>query len=157
MRRTPISLLAVAAVATVFFAAFKDASAKSKSILWKGVDDALLLVNNNPVKEWGLFQTGNKRDPLLLQMGSRFLLIRVRDKQIFEVDRSRIQFKPDELWWDPAEHAAEPLGTSEWDAADIEAVFRIRVKITAEDRLLDIELPHQLDLSRSSPHPASRR
>jgi len=41
----------------------------------------------------------------------------------------------------------------------MESVYRIRAKLTAEDQLLDIELPHQLDLSSMSPHAAgsSRR
>ena len=131
--------------------------AKSKPISWKGIDEALLLVNENPVKDWGVYQAGNKRDPLLLQMGSRFLLIKIRERQIFEIDKSKVQTKPDELLFDPSDHPADPLGTTDWDAADTEAVFRIRAKISGEDRLLDLELPHQLDLSGMSPQPQRRR
>lgn len=132
------------------------ALAKGKPASWKSIDDALLLVNNNPVKEWGLFQAGNKRDPLLLQMGNRFLLIKIHDRQVFEIDKSKVQSKSGELLFDPAEHPDAALPTSEWEAADMEAVYRIRAKINSEDRLLDIELPHQLDLSGMSPHAATR-
>lgn len=133
------------------------ALAKSKPVSWKGIDEAILLVNDNPVKDWGVYQTGNKRDPLLLQMGSRFLLIKIRERQIFEIDKSKVQTKPDELFFDASDHPAEPLATTDWDAADTEAVFRIRAKISGEDRHLDLELPHQLDLSGMSPQPQRRR
>lgn len=134
--------------------------AKNKPAAWKDIDDALLRVNDAPVKDWGVYQTGKKRDPLLVKLDNRFLLIRVHDRELFEVDPAKVQRKSDELLWDPSDHPPQPLAISDWEANDTEAVFRIRVKISAEDRLLDIELPHQLDLSGMSPHsttPARRR
>lgn len=129
--------------------------AKDKAASWKVIEDALFRVNDAPVKEWGVYQTGKKRDPLLLQMDKRFLLIKIHDRKIFEIEPAKVQRKSDELLWDPADHPAQPLPTSDWDAGDTEAVFRIRAKIGTEDRLLDIELPHPLDLSRMSPHPST--
>lgn len=131
--------------------------AKDKPASWKEIDDAIFRVNDAAPKEWGVYQTGKKRDPLLVQMGNRFLLIRIHDRQLFEVDPAKVQRKSDEILWDPTDHAAQPLATTDWDASDTEAVFRIRAKMSAEDRLLDIELPHPLDLSGMSPHPPSER
>jgi hypothetical protein len=129
--------------------------AKDKPVSWKIIDDALFRVNDAPVKEWGVYQTGKKRDPLLLQMNNRFLLIRIHDRQLFEVDPAKVQHKTDELLWDPSDHPAHPLATTDWNASDTEAVYRIRAELSSEDRLLDIELPHQLDLSGMSPHSAT--
>jgi hypothetical protein len=143
------------AVFFVFCAFVGITFAKSKPSSWKEIEDALLRVNDAPVKEWGVFQTGKKRDPLLVQMGGRFLLIKIHEHEIFDVDPKTVEHKADELLWDPNNHPAQPLAISDWDAGDMEAVFRIRAKITAEDHLLDIELPHQLDLSGMSPHNAS--
>jgi hypothetical protein len=140
--------LLCAAAATTF--------AKDKPVSWKEIGDALLRVNDAPVKEWAVFQTAKKRDPLLVQMGNRFLLIKIHEREIFEVDPASVQHKGDELLWDPNHHPDQPVTISDWDASDNEAVFRIRAKITAEDHLLDVELPHQLDLSGMSPHAASR-
>jgi hypothetical protein len=132
--------------------------AKEKPASWKIIEDALFRVNDQPVKDWGVYQTGKKRDPLLVQMNNRFLLVEIREKQIFEVDPAKIQHKADELLWDPSDHPAQPVAATDWFADDTEAVFLIRARLSAEDRLLDIELPHQLDPSRMSPHaPASRR
>jgi hypothetical protein len=148
------SLLLLVAIVTML-AFGRGSSAKGKPVSWKGIDDALLRVNDNPVKVWGVFQAGNKRDPLVLQMGNRFLLIKIHDKQIFEIDPSKVQVKADEILWDPSDHPADPLATSDWEAADGEAVFRIKAKVIKDDGLLDIELPHQLDLSGMSPHAQS--
>jgi hypothetical protein len=145
--RLPVIFFVFCAVAGLMFAKDKPAS-------WKEIDDALLRVNDAPVKEWGVFQSGRKIDPLLIRMDGRFLLIRIHDRKIFEVDPQKIAHKADELLWDPKNHSAQPLAISDWDADDMEAVFRIRAKITLENRLLDVELPHQLDLSGMSPHSA---
>ncbi len=147
--------LALLAVVAAVCATGRGTSAKDKPASWKTIDDALFRVNDAPVKEWGVYQTGKKRDPLLLQMNNRYLLIKIHDRQLFEVDPTKVQRKSDELLWDPSDHPSQPLGTSDWDANDTEAVFRIRAKISAEGRLLDIELPHPLDLSGMSPHSAS--
>jgi hypothetical protein len=128
---------------------------KDKPVSWKEIGDALLRVNDAPVKDWGVFQTARKRDPLLVQIGNRYLLIKIHEREIFEVDPAIVQRKSDVLLWDPNNHPSQPLAISDWDASDMEAVFRIRAKIKAEDRLLDIELPHQLDLSGMTPHAAS--
>jgi len=130
--------------------------AKDKPVSWKEIGDALLRVNDAPVKDWAVFQTAKKRDPLLVQINNRFLLIKIHEREIYEVDPAKVQHKGDDLMWDPNDHPAQPLTISDWDASDMEAVYRIRAKINAEDRLLDIELPHQLDLSGMTPHAASR-
>jgi len=152
MRRFFTQFLTVAAAGAVLSAGGRT-FAKEKPASWKMIDDALFRVNDAPVKEWGVYQTGKKHDPLLVQMDKRFLLIRIQDRQVFEVDPAKVQHKADELLWDPSDRPAQPLDITEWDASDTEAVFRIRAKIISEGRLLDVELPHQLDLSRMSPHP----
>jgi hypothetical protein len=154
MRRLLNKLIFLAVVAAVC-APSGGTFAKDKPAYWKIIDDALFRVNDAPVKEWGVYQTGKKRDPLLLQINKRFLLIKIHDRQLFEVDPAKVQRKSDELLWDASDHPLQPLATSDWDTNDTEAVFRIRAKISGEDRLLDIELPHPLDLSGMSPHSAA--
>jgi hypothetical protein len=130
--------------------------AKDKPVSWKEIGDALLRVNDAPVKDWAVFQTAKKRDPLLVQINNRFLLVKIHEREIYEVDPAKVEHKGDELMWDPNNHPQQPLAISDWDASDMEAVYRIRAKINVEDRLLDIELPHQLDLSGMTPHAATR-
>jgi len=128
------------------FASGGGVLAKGKPVSWKVIDDALLRVNDAPIKDWNVYQTGKKRDPLLLQMGDRFLLIEVHDRRVFEVDPSKIERKSEEVEWDPSERPPQPLGTSEWMASDMGAAFKIEAKIDAENRVLDLELPHPPDI-----------
>lgn len=120
--------------------------AKSKPVSWKPITDALLRINDAPVKDWGVYQAGKKTDPLLLQMGNRFLLIEIHDRQLFELDPSKVQSKSEDLLWDPSDRPANPLPTSEWEENDIGGAFRIDAKIDAEGRVLDLQLQHPPDI-----------
>jgi hypothetical protein len=133
-------------------------AANGKPVSWKAIDDAILRVDDGPVKEWNVYQTGKKTDPLLLQMGKRFLLIDVHDKQLFEVDPSKIERKSDDLvLWDPSDHPANPLAITDWSAGDIGASFRIVAKLNAEGHVVDLQLPHAFDTQTLPVHAAPPR
>jgi hypothetical protein len=139
-------------------AAGGEASAKSKPESWKAIGEALLRVNDMPVKDWNVYQTGRKADPLVLQMGNRFLLIEVHDRQLFEIDPSKIARKSDDdILWDPSDRAANPLATSAWVEDDVGEAFRIGAKIDSEERVLDLQLPHPQNVGSLPAHTATPR
>ena len=136
-------------------------AAKGKPVAWKAIEDALLRVNDAPIKDWSVYQAGKKADPLLLKMGNRMLLIEVHDRQLFELDPSKVErkdSKSEDLLWDPADRPTNPLATSEWVNHDIGAAFQIGVKIDTEGRVLDLQLQHPIDLGKSRARgPTQRR
>jgi hypothetical protein len=134
--------------------------AKDKPLSWKPIAEALLRVNDAPPKQWEIYRTGKKNDPLLLQLGNRFLLIESHDHRIFELDAAKIERKKDEVLWTLSDRPAEPLSTSDWVVDDIGAAFVIKVKIDKEDATLDLQLPHPPDvgsLPQRPPAPETRR
>jgi hypothetical protein len=128
------------------FAPSATVFAKDKPLSWKPIEDALLRVNDAPPKEWGVYRIGKKNEPLLLQMGSRFLFIDVHDRQAFELDASKIERKAGELLWSLADRPAKPLAASNWVIDDIGAAFVIRVRLDNENALLDLQFPHPPDI-----------
>ncbi len=105
-----------------------------------------------------MFIRQGKNDPLLLQMGKRFLLIEIHDQRLFEIDPSKIERTSDDVvLWDPSDHPANPLGISDWAASDNGAAIRIVARINAEGSTLDLQLPHALDTSSLPVHTATPR
>jgi hypothetical protein len=137
-----VLLLALGAI----YASGVAAYAKDKPLSWKPIQDALLRVNDAPPKEWAAYRTGKKNDPLVLQIGSRFLLIQSRTHQVFELDPSKIERKTGELLWSLADRPAKPLAASDWVVDDIGAAFVIKVKLASENALVDLQLPHPPDV-----------
>jgi len=139
------------------------ALAKDKPVAWKGLTDALLRVNDEPMKDWNIYQQGKKNDPLLLQVGTRLLLVQIRDQSIYEIDPTKVEHKSaDEVLWDPADRPAKPLATSDWMIRDVGAAYRISAKLDAESRVIDLQLPHAMNIGdlparSASPAGAGRR
>ena len=122
------------------------AADKDKAISWKPVTEALLRVDDQPVKNWNVYEENKKGDPLLLVIGNRFLLIQVHERKIFDLPPSKMERKGTALLWDPASLPTEPLATSDWIIKDVGFAYRVAVRLVAEKRVLDLQLPHPMDL-----------
>jgi len=120
--------------------------AADKPVTWKPIRQALLRVDDQPVKNWNVYQQNKKGDPLLLELNNRFLLIQVHDRKVFELSPAKIERKSNELLWDPADLPAEPLATSDLVIKDVGFAYRIGARLVAEKRVLDLQLPHPMDL-----------
>ena len=121
-------------------------AADNEKIVWKPIPDAILQVDSRAPKLWNVFQAGKKLDPLLLQLGSRSLVIYVRNHAVYEIKPEQLQHKGEDLLWHEADKPAKPLATSDWSTRDVGSAWRVRVKLADEGRLIDIQIPQTPDL-----------
>jgi hypothetical protein len=121
-------------------------SDKNKPVTWKPMKEALLRVNDQPVKNWNIYEQNKKGDPLLLDTGNRFLLIEIHERKVFDLGAPNIEHKGAELLWDRGGLPAEPLATSDWLIKDVGFAYRIDFQLVAEKHLIDLQLPHPMDL-----------
>jgi hypothetical protein len=119
--------------------------AANDKIAWKPITDAILRVDEQAPKLWNLFGAGKKTDPLLLQLGTRSLVIYVQQQKVYEIAPAKLQRKGTDLLWHEEDKPGQPLATSEWNVRDVGATVRIRMKLSAEGRTFDIQLPEPLD------------
>lgn len=143
-RRLFGSLMALAVLALVPLAG--RARAGDKAVAWKPIDQALLRVDDRPVKDWNLYEESKKGDPLLLAMNNRFLLIEIHDHKVFELAPAKVEHKGSDLLWDPAERPAEPLASTDWLIKDVGLAYRFAFRLEAEKHAFDVQLPHPMDL-----------
>lgn len=113
-----------------------------KALLWKPVTAAFLHVNDQPVKEWDVFQIEKKNDRFLVQIGERFLLIEPQEKRVFELAPAAVTHSGSNVLWDPADRPEKPLASSEWLVRDVGEAYRIKVRLDTEDHALDLQIPH---------------
>ena len=117
-----------------------------KRVAWKPIQEALLRVDDQPVKNWNVYEESKKGDPLLLAVGGRLLLIEIHERKIFELAPAKIEHKGPDLLWDPAERPAEALAASDWVIKDVGLAYRISFRLEAEKHTFDVQLPHPMDL-----------
>jgi hypothetical protein len=135
------------AVLALLLAASSRAAEKDK-IVWKSIPNAILQVDSRAPKLWNVFQAGKKFDPLLLQLGSRFLVIYVRNMEVYELKPEQLEHKGEELLWREADKPAKPLATSDWSTKDVGSASRILIKLADEGRVINIEIPQMPDMRR---------
>jgi hypothetical protein len=105
-------------------------------------------VDSRAPKEWNVFQPGKKLDPLLVQIGSRYLVVYVRNMDVYELKPEQLEHKGEDLLWRESDKPEKPLATSDWNIKDVGSATRILIKLTGEGRMLNIELPHMPDVRR---------
>jgi len=123
-------------------------AADKEKIVWKPIPDAILQVDSRAPKLWNVFQPGKKFDPLLLQLGSRYLVIYVRLMQVYEIKPEQLGHKGEDLLWREVDKPAKPMATSDWSTKDVGSASRILVKLADEGRVINIEIPQIPDLRR---------
>jgi hypothetical protein len=121
-------------------------SADKDKIVWKSIPDAILQVDSRAPKIWNVFQAGKKTDPLLVQLGSRCLVIYVRKMEVYEIKPEQLGHKGEDLLWRESDKPAKPVATSDWSTKDVGSAMRILVKLADGGRLLDIQIPQMPDL-----------
>jgi hypothetical protein len=120
----------------------------AEKITWKPITDAVLRIDDRAPKQWSLYHAGKKFDPLLLQLGTRVLVIYVRNQMVYEIPSAKIDHKGEDLLWRETDKPEKPLAASDWSTRDIGSAWRVRVKLTEEGRLVDIQIPQMPDLRR---------
>ena len=123
-------------------------SADKDKIVWKSIPDAILQVDSRAPKIWNVFQAGKKFDPLLLQLGSRYLVIYVRNMEVYEIKPEQLGHKGEDLLWRETDKPAKPVATSDWSTKDVGSAMRILLKLADEGRIIDIQIPQVPDLRR---------
>src|SRR5271169_3178423 len=131
--------------AMLFLYAASSLAADKEKIVWKSIPNAILQVDSRAPKVWNVFQAGKKFDPLLLQLGSRYLVIYVRNMEVYEIKPDQLEHKGEDLLWLETDKPAKPTATSDWSIKDVGSASRILLKLADEGRMINIEIPQMPD------------
>ena len=144
-----VSVKRAAFVLFFFFvpAALSHATDKDR-IVWKSIPNAILQVDTRAPKIWNVFQAGKKFDPLLVEIGNRYLVVYVHRTEVYEIKPEQLEHKGDDLVWRETDKPDKPLATSDWSQKDVGSAQRILLKLAGEGRSIVIEIPQMPDLRR---------
>jgi hypothetical protein len=134
----------VVALAAAALALAPGARAADQTV-WKPVTGAVFKLDGHPAKHWNIYGT-KKRGRVLVELGRRFLVLDLKAKQVFALDSAAVERRGDELRSPRAGRALAPLASAGWDLRDVGPAEQIRVELTDEGHVLEIQLPHPLDL-----------
>jgi hypothetical protein len=141
-----IQKLLPAALALSATAALSEATPAADKIVWKPPERSVLRIDDRPAKIWNVYRAEKKEYLILVQLGRRFLLLDTREHLIYELDPAKLEHKDKDVLWREADKPAKPLPTADWNVRDVGPARRIRAKLSAEGRALDLEVPVKPDL-----------
>ncbi len=140
--KTPRPALAL----SVIIALAHGATPAADKIVWKPLENAVLRIDDRPAKIWNVYRAEKKDHLVLVQLGRRFLMLDTRAHEIFELDPAKLERKNKALLWREADKPSKPLPTADWTVRDVGPAKRIRVKLSAEGRVVDLQVPIKPDL-----------
>jgi hypothetical protein len=115
-------------------------SVADKKQAWKPVAFAIVRFNDEAPKSWNIYH-GEKRGVLLVRLWKRYMLIDVKEQEVYDVDPEKVKPQGDNVEWSPSDVPDQPVETSEWKIRDVGPVQRVRFRFGKNGSLLDIQLP----------------
>lgn len=116
-------------------------------LTWKRVPEAMLKVDNRPVKTWAIYHAEKEKKDhrLLLLLGTRFLMIDTKLRLITEYDPSTFSKKGEAYEMEREAKGVMSLSTEDWILRDVGTSYLIHAKLKEESRALEIQLPKMPD------------
>jgi hypothetical protein len=116
------------------------AQAPSQKQLWKSVEFAIVKFNDEAPKSWNLYHT-EKKGVLLLRLWKRYLLVDVKEQEVYEIDPQTVKPAGDNVEWSLADKPAEPLETPEWKTRDVGPMQRVAFRLGKDGHILEMQIP----------------
>ena len=105
-----------ALVATLVLAAGVAVLAGGKTRTWKPVNQALLKLNNHPVKTWDVLQADKNHDLVLVQVLRDWYIFNLKRKRAYKVDRSDYKASGGNLIGPEPDKHTPVIKTDGWDS-----------------------------------------
>ena len=137
-RLTPISgILLLSLVLTAGLQA-------GEKTLWKSVAFAIVKFNDQAPKSWNIYHT-DKKGLLLVHLWKRYLLVDMKEQEVYEIDPQTVKPRGEGVEWSPADTPAQPLDISEWKERNVGQLERLTFRLGKEGHVLELQIPLKPD------------
>lgn len=119
--------------------AYPQSPSEKKSV-WKSVEFAIVKFNDEAPKSWNLYHT-EKKGLLLLRLWKRYLLINVKEQEVYEIDPQTVKPAGDNVEWPLSSKPSDPIETIEWRTRDIGPMQRVAFRLGKGGHVLEFQIP----------------
>ncbi len=111
-----------------------------RKLTWKSVEFAIIRFNDQAPNSWNIYH-GEKKGILLVRLWKRYLLIRIADEEVYDMDPQKITVHGDSVEWSPADIPEKPIEVTEWKERNVGSMQRILFRFGKNGHVLDLEIP----------------
>ncbi|PYT92702.1 MAG: hypothetical protein DMG36_13495 [Acidobacteria bacterium] len=120
------------------------AQAPPQKQLWKSVEFAIVKFNDEAPKSWNLYHT-DKKGVLLLRLWKRYLLVNVKEEEVYEIDPQTVKPVGDNVEWSLADKPEQPLETPDWKTRDVGPMQRVAFRLGKDGHILELQIPLKIN------------
>ena len=139
-----IKVLALAALVTILLPVLSSSTSAQQDVTWKPIPFAIVRYNDDAPKSWGIYH-GDKKGVVLIRLWKRYLLVRIADQEVFDLDPSKVKVVGENVQYSPSDIPSDPIAVSEWKERNVGPMVRIRFRFGTSGNFMDIELPTRPD------------
>jgi hypothetical protein len=142
--------LTATAFATVAAAAliFSAGAGGAERYRWKAVTEGQVKIDGKIPLTWNVYQPDKKKDLALILLGHRWLMLNIKAKLVYQVMPGDLQAQSADYESDDLAKPEELIPSSDWADHDVGPAEDIHVTLEDYGRVLELELPHLMDLRR---------
>lgn len=143
--RRIIRLAAAVVLAGLFVRTLQAQAPPSGSkAVWKSVPFAILRYNDAAPKSWGMYHP-EKRGILLVRLWKRYLLIKLNEQEVFDIDPLTVKQIGENVEWTVPDAPDNPVEVTEWKQRDVGGVERIRFRFGKDGHFFEMQIPLRPD------------
>jgi hypothetical protein len=121
-----------------------SAQSAEKKPVWKSVEFAIVKFNDEAPKSWGMYHT-EKKGLLLVRIWKRYLLVNVKEEEVYEIDPQTVKPVGDNVEWSLADKPSEPLETPEWKTRDVGPMEQVSFRLGKGGSVLQLQIPLKMN------------
>ena len=138
-RQMKLSRLAKAVVSVAAMALPVFVWAQRKPV-WKSVEFAIVKFNDEAPKSWSMYHT-EKKGLLLVRIWKRYLLVDLKEQEVYEIDPQTVKPAGDNVEWSLSEKPSEALETPDWKTRGVGPMEQVSFRLGKNGYVLQLQIP----------------
>ena len=138
--RSLLAVLAILSLAICTSPPQARAQSAEKKLVWKSVAFAIVKFNDQAPKSWNIYHT-EKKGLLLVHLWKRYLLVDMKEQEVFEIDPQTVKPHAEDVEWSVADKPDQPLETPDWKTKDLRSMQMVKFRLGKDGHFLEMQLP----------------
>ena len=115
-----------------------------KKVTWQSVVFAIVRFNDQAPNSWNIYHS-EKKGILLVRLWKRYMLVRVQDEEVYDIDPQKITVHGDSAEWSYADIPDKPIDVVEWKERNVGSMQRITFRFGKNGHVLELQIPLALN------------
>ncbi len=107
---------------------------------WKSVEFAIVRFNDQAPNSWNIYHS-EKKGILLVRLWKRYMLVRIPDEEVYDIDPQKIAVHGDSVEWSYADIPDKPVEVVDWKEKNVGSMQRVTFRFGKNGHVLELQIP----------------